>query len=508
MMRLPKFGSATLAALFAFGLMWLVTEPPALGFTTDSAQYVAAARSLVSDGTLEVPTLSWSRPDSASALKHYPPGMSTAMAAAALLGADIPTAARIVIALSAAIWVGAVVALVTAVTATAPALVLVIALLAMPSTVFVHQYVMSEPLYLAALLLTIWIMWAHPARPLAYGTAAALCSLVRYVGLAAILAVGVWALVQPGTLAMRIRRGLLAGLPSLLVQGLWQIRIMRSGQDIAPLTNPGGWGEEIVRAIGSVTRWLAPGISSYAIRGIAALGFAGLVCWLLWHHRRALAVGAAPGTLARRLCAVIGLILGIHVAVLLGLRATTYVIPFDLRILAPIFLLIATLGGIGLALAWPALSIGLRRVTAVVIALWIASGAVTSGAMVRQARQLGLEYGELSRRSSASIKWIRERGHAHVFFTNAHATMYLNAGRHARSLPLQWTDAEARAFADTVRRWNGLIAIFTYPSGKVPAAQSLIAQLPADSVASFPDAVIWRLREPTDAGRPPGDSAR
>ena len=507
-MRLPKYGGAALSAVVAFALIWLATEPPALGFTTDSAQYVAAARSLVADGTLEVPTLSWSRPDSASALKHYPPGMSVAMASAVLLGADIPTAARIVIALSAAIWVGVLVTMVTAVTSPAPALVLATAVLAMPSTVFVHQYVMSEPLYLAALLLTICIMWAHPSRPLAYGIAAALCSLVRYAGLAAIIAAGVWALAQPGTWATRVRRGLLAGLPSLVLQGLWQIRIMQSGQDIAPLTNPGGWTEEFVRTIGSVTRWLAPGIGSYAVRGIVALGFAGLTGWLLWRHRRVLISAAAPGTGARRLCAVTGLVLGCHLAVLLVLRATTYVIPFDLRILAPVFLLIVTLAGIGLALVWPALSLGLRRVTAAVIALWIVSGAVTSEAMVRQARRLGLEYGELSRRSSASIRWIRERGDDHVFFTNAHATLYLNAGRHARSLPLQWTDAEARAFADTVRRWNGLIAIFTYPSGKVPAAQSLIAQLPADSVASFPDAVIWRLREPTSAGRPPADSAR
>ena len=75
-----------------------------------------------------------------------------------------------------------------------------------PAVVQVHESVLSEPLFIALLVLTLAAMARAPARPLVSGTLAGLASIVRYAGISLVGGVVLWQLARAGSVRERIVR--------------------------------------------------------------------------------------------------------------------------------------------------------------------------------------------------------------------------------------------------------------------------------------------------------------
>ena len=479
-------------AVAAFITAFLLNASSSIGLTTDSVHYHSAAATLVRDGTLEVPASDWERPDSLTPLKHYPPAVSLGLGAAIATGAEFRRASQLLNALSAAACMAMLALLLTRVLGWRPALSITAAIAILPDVVYVHQYLMSEPLYMAWLSATLALMVLRSASPLAYGMTAMAASMTRYLGLAIILAVCMWAFLQPNSRWRRVRSAFLAGLPSLLVQGTWQLRAMYAGERVLPIEYPGQWSAEAARMVGVLSRWAGPGIDAYIPRVAFGATIVAITVAFLWHNRRKLRARITSSVPLRLALMAVGMLIAWHLIVLVVLRAISHVIPFDRRMLAPVLLLVTLAIGIVLAAAWD----GHRRfrwALAAALLGWAVFAVRDDVELARLARRDGLEYAARQRRNSPSIAWLRSEADSFAIFTNAHATAYFNAGRHVRPLPLQWTAAERDRFADTVRARRGLIAVFEYPASKVPPARKLISELPVRLVEQFDDAAFYVL---------------
>ena len=177
----------------AFLLALFVTEPPGPGLDPDAMSYLGAAVSLVRASRYEVPASDWSSADTVAPLTHFPPGLSTAIAAPIALGASPEQGGRLVVALAALLSVATLVGTIVAAAGVAAGIVAGLVLLVTPALVEVHLSVLSEPLFLACLAAALALM-ALPARPrpLALGAGAAAAAMVRYAGISVPPAAPLW----------------------------------------------------------------------------------------------------------------------------------------------------------------------------------------------------------------------------------------------------------------------------------------------------------------------------
>src|SRR3989454_11227427 len=183
--------------------------------------YVGAAESVVRPGTLGVAWTYGPEAASASPLSDFPPAFSVAIAVPLAAGAPRVQAARWVMVVGLAVAIGVFAALAADAAGAAAAALLTGLVLATPAVVGVNTIVMSEPLFLAVLALTLRQMVAVPERAWRYGMLAGIGALVRYAGVALIAAAGLWAFAQPGDRRARLRRAAAAGLPRIAPPALW-----------------------------------------------------------------------------------------------------------------------------------------------------------------------------------------------------------------------------------------------------------------------------------------------
>src|SRR5712692_241839 len=241
--------------------------------------YLGAAESLVRHGTLRVPWTYWPEADSTSPLSDFPPAFPLAIAVPLAAGVPQVQAARWVMVLGFAVAVGVLAALIADAAGAAAAGLLTGLVLATPAVVGVNTIVMSEPLFLAVLALTLHQMVAVPERAWRYGMLAGIGALVRYAGVALIGAAGLWAFAQPGDWRVRLRRAAAAGLPGVALQALWVVRTDLEGGD-TPHTSfdfYGGLWRTARGGLGTVCGWLVPTVPPGAARNGAALVMAVLL---------------------------------------------------------------------------------------------------------------------------------------------------------------------------------------------------------------------------------------
>ncbi|MDQ6717741.1 MAG: hypothetical protein M3Z17_05250, partial [Gemmatimonadota bacterium] len=161
------------AAFCAFAGALAITSGYGPGLDPDSMAYVGAATSFAHGEGLRVPIGKWERSDSSVALTVWPPAFPVTMAIPQRLGVAPLTSARIVIALSAAATAALVIlVLAEAVTAMSAAIGILI-ILATPSFVTVHLSVLSEPLFLVGMMLTLYGMVSRRPAAAAAGAVAA-----------------------------------------------------------------------------------------------------------------------------------------------------------------------------------------------------------------------------------------------------------------------------------------------------------------------------------------------
>jgi hypothetical protein len=479
MQRVARLLPAALLGIVAFTLVLVITEPPGPGLDPDALHYMGAAESLVAHLEYRVPTAEWASADSTSLLAHFPPGFSTALALPMRLGMVPMQAARLVEAVAAAVTVTVLVLLVSGAATPLAGVLVAVALFATEAMHKVHVSVLSEPLFLACLVLTLAAMVHAPDRPLRAGIPAALGALTRYAGTSLVGAVALWELLQRAPLRTRLRRTVVALLPALVLQGAW---VLRTRHDAGPTAirrfavYTSGMGAMFAQGGETLSSWLVPDpdalVAPMPYHGRLALA-AGVVLLVIvvagarraWRAADA-AVPArdAPSPLvdARRLIGASGVLMACYVGMILMSRLLADPkIPLDDRLLAPVLLLATTIAATAIALWWRGAHSELARIAVfgALLGWWAASATVTY-ASAEYALTWGSDFAGEPWLHSELLAWARTSGASRPLYTNWPAAVYFYLHRPSRQVPLR-NDARAiAAFPDTLRARDGRVLMF------------------------------------------------
>ncbi len=507
---------AGLLGVLAFALVLVITDPPAPGLDPDAMSYMGAAQSVAMHGTYSIPMAVWWSADSTGALAHFPPGYPTILAIPVRLGMTPVQGARLVQALAAALTVSVVVLLVAECTTLAAGVALGLALMVMPAMHEVHVSVLSEPVFLACIALALFAMtWrssdGERASPLLLGLPAAVAVLVRYAGVAFVGGVALWAFAERGTLRQRVQRAVLAALPAVILQGAWVIRTKLLGgpAEIRRFAVYGDFGSA-VRATGVTVRdWLVPVRNTLddpmPHHGLIALGVALVLgvlvargAWLA--HRDANGAGDDAAHPPNRLLAAVGVLLGCYMAVLaLSRLLADPKIPFDMRIMAPAFLLVAVGIATGLGRWWhaDARRVGIasrvaRTTVALALVAWWSASALATREKALFVLKNGSDFTREEWRRSALLEWARGEGAKHTLYSNWPSVVWFHLGRPSRSLPKAWDARSLAAFADTVRARDGVVLEFRVNDADYPPLDSLVARGRLRVMARLSDGVVLK----------------
>ncbi len=464
---IPWIGGALTTAWVLF------VAGPRPGLTPDAMSYLGAAESLVHQGSLREPLATWNAPDSTTPLTDYPAGFSLVLAPPIAAGVPGPRGAAWVEALSVGGAVGVASALVGSVSGELGALLTVVLLALMPALVDVSFMVVSEPLFLLLLSLTIAGMVRRPERPELSGLAAAGANLVRYAGVFLVAGAAIWQALQPGTWQSRLRRLAVATLPGVLLHLYWRVEgIVPGGGFSAGVYT--GWPEALSEAWNTGTSWLAPGLHGWAATAIAVV---------------LLALMATAWFRGGRMVAAAGLLVLLYAGTLAFTK--TFVIadlPFDFRMLLPLCFLL-TLGTASLL----GVQAGRGRVAAgLVVSMWGVMAVTRDLREIHRTRIGGVDYETAEWQESTVAAWLRGPGQGMALFTNDPAGIWFTAGRPSRLLPQSGAPDSVRAFHARFSAQPSALVVFekTFALESVEA-DSLAADLHLIPVATFKHGVVW-----------------
>ncbi len=499
-MRVPRLPvAALLGAAACYGVL-AMTEPPGPGLDPDSMSYLGAAQSLVRHGTLRIPMSSWSDGDSTSPLTHFPPGLSAAIALPLALGMPLDQAGRLVIAASALVTVGLAAWLVAGVAGAGAGALAGVLLLVSPSFAFDHWQVLSEPLCLALIVVTLYLMtWSR--RPWTYGTTAALAALVRYAALSFVGAAALWALGRAGPWRQRLRGALVAAAPGAVLFGWWSVRSGGVGEGTGALRWQPGMGRALGELGGTLRDWLAPSLPAgwRAVSLAVALVVGGAVVrMLLGAARRARDAAGEEAAPAARLVAAAALLAACYAAEVIVSRLVVYdSIPFDARLLSPFIALVELATAAALGGAWPAWRPRARAAAGTVVAIWLALSAIATSNAVRDALDGGWGYAGDDWNGSRLGEWLRTHGARGPIFSNNPAGVWFLAQRPSREVPGDLAADSVGELGAVLRREAGLLVrfpfdydVFEHGTG-IASPDSLARRLGLPLLASFPLGAVW-----------------
>jgi len=407
--------------------------------------------------------------------------------------------ARIVNALAAFVTAAVLFLLLEGAAGTIAAICAVIAVFATTAIVGVHLSVLSEPLFLASLVLTLWAMVGTPlpgsryplsvTQPWVARIPAALAAMTRYARVCAPAAVVLWFFFH-GDKSLRRRitdAAQAAAIPAILV-AIWLARSFRVGDvsgspELGLNGNPGPTFHEATQTFAD---WLAPGIDAPTIQLIIALTLAAGIVAIVVKGARHLSPRA------RTIIRADALLLGCYLFVLMSARVLVgSAIPFDFRLLAPAILLaeiaiIVTIAGY-LAQAGTVT----RRVVIAVSALWFAASATQSARDASDAVTEGYDFASSDWRESPTLDWVRSRSTGRTLFSNWPAAIYFRTSRIARDIPQSPDTAELSEFARILERSHGAVVTFSVDNPDYPSGETLARKLGLKKLAQFDDGTVW-----------------
>jgi hypothetical protein len=477
-----------LACLGVFG----ITRSPAPGLDPDAMSYVGAGESLARTGRLRIPAADWWESDTTTALAQFPAGFPATIALGIGAGLEPVQAARVVEAVAA---LGMVVTLVLLLQATAgpPAGVIAVLLLAATPGMFDNYIrVLSEPLFLLCLALTLAGMVRRPERPFLAGLGAAAAELVRYVGVAAGIAVLLWAFGRRGLWRERFERVLEAALPIGVAHVWWRVRLSTVGAEAPPVTH---WQRGVAGTLReggrTIVEWLTPGLGGGVVRvALALLILLGAVLLL----RRTL--GRMPrdsrAIIRRRLFNALGLV-AICYALVLGL-SRAFVgggIPFDERLLSPLFLLATVALAACLRIRWPAWSGPMRGAVLVACVAWAVGGTLLNADQLSGLAEDGWGYSGRKWQPSAEQQWLQTEGRQYQLFSNNPMLVYFLTGRPSRELPDTADAGTLRDFRGTLEEQGGAMVGFDEDYRRMDPAGFLAAVLPLEPLVHLGHMTVW-----------------
>ncbi len=481
---------AGLLGIVAFALALEITDPLGPGLDPDALHYLGAAESLTAYATYRVPIATWDSADSTSALAHFPPGYPTAIALGVRLGMPPIQSARLVQATAAFVTITTLVLLVSAAATPLAGILLAACLFATPPMHEVHASVLSEPLFLACLALTVATMAWRPDRPLWAGIAAAIGAITRYAGASLVGAVVLWALTQQGSVRERLRRAATALFPALVLEGWWVVRtrVVAGSGEIREFALYGNLGPTLSQGAATLTAWLVPDpnadLDPIPHRGTiavaAAIALAALIAigsWHTWRTVRGLQMEDDPRAPLRwQLLRAGALVLVCYVAVVIASRVTADPsIPLDARILAPGLVLVTTLGSAALGAWWCRTRQAIPRIAVgAALLCWGGASIASTYDEAREALEQGSDFAGEQWRKSELLAWARTSGVDRPLYSNWPSAVYLHLHRPVRELPRDSRAVTLAAFADTLRVRDGRVLVFDVPATEFTANAALL----------------------------------
>ena len=479
-MHIPRLAASITLGVLALAGALGITSGAGPGLDPDSMSYLHAASTLAHGGALRDVQREWASVDSTMPLAHWPPGYSVVIAGVERLGAGGRQGARVIDAMAALVTIAIVVWLVAGAAGTGAGIVAALLVMVTPAVVQVHESILSEPLFIALLVLTLAATARLPARPLVSGTLAALASLVRYAGISLVGGVVLWQLARAGSPRERVVRATTAALPAIILQSIWVLRtVHRAGPSaIRQISLYGEITSTLREGWRTTSAWLVPGMGErWGI--IVAAGVAVLIVVAIWESRP-LRERRAPAMAAVLLAACyLGLVLASRLIADPG-------IPLDDRLMAPLLVLLEIAIVLIVSPAWRKWPLPARLLVAVLVAAWWGAALRVSVASARYATQTGNDFAEDCWRDSPLAAWVRANGGGHALYTNVPEALYFHAHRLSHELPDEHDPRTMAAFADTLLRRNALLVVFDESCGGMTKVDSLLARAPLREVVAVP----------------------
>jgi hypothetical protein len=497
-------------------LVAFATASPGPGLDPDAESYLGAAQSLARIGTYRVPTTGWSAIDSTEPMTHFPPGMSTLIAAPVALGLTPIAAGRLINIVAALLTWSGLVALMTSAASLRVGLWTGAAALATPALVMVHLSILSEPAFLASLIAGVGAMWAYARSAtfraaLGVGLSVTAAVLLRYAGMALVLAAILWIWAAPSARRLgrwaRFGRLLLVVAPTACLLGAWLVHATRleGPQGVRTVATYGGLMSAIRDAVTTAGSWAIPPFRGrwtavVAVVALAAVAAMGADAWRRVRRIAEAQGDSAPAVREARDAAMLGCIVGLTLVVYLAFLMASREfadphIPMDERLLAPAFLLIEMLVALVIAVWWRGRRRGARAVTVTLLAAWGALAAGTSTSRIVFAREDGNDFANVDWRDSPTLAWVRSPtgGLGRVLYTNWPAAVYFQAGRASHDLPSLTDALTMHRFRERLRLTGGVLVGFSTPSLDWASPDTVAARLHLREVARFPDGTVWEL---------------
>jgi hypothetical protein len=476
--------------------------------------YMGAASSLAHERRLRVPTAEWNRTDSTSSLSLWPPGFPAAIAVPVFLGASPVQSARWINVFAAAVTAATLVLLVADPLGDAAAVIGVLIVFATQAVFDAHISVLSEPLFIALMLVVLAAMIHARDRLLLLGALATLVVMVRYAGACAPLAAVVWTLLDSRyDLGARVRRSIFVALIPFVALAVWFTRTAMSPDRHATpkLDFYGGWGTTLAQGRDALAEWLVPLLPDGTVQRFVAL-LLGLVIIVF-------IVAAARDTAGNRrrrmrfggvatLLGATSLLGACYLVVVVASRAFVGgTIPLDWRILAPFILLFEIAAIVSIGYWWRAYHGPIRTVIALIGVAWLGAAATVTVNDAVYAVTEGSDFAGSDWRESPLTAWVRANGAGHPLYSNWPAALYFHADRVARELPKKTRPQDVAVFGALLRKNRGYVVAFNEPSPDFVPPDSIARATGMHPIVRAADGVVWAADAVMPAGGASRDSA-
>jgi hypothetical protein len=496
------------AAVFAAALVFVSTSAPGPGLDPDSMAYVGAATSLAQHGRMRVPTAKWDRADSTSSLSLWPPGLPVAIAVPVFLGASPIQSARWINVLAAAATAAAIVLLIAGPVGYAAGVIGVLVVFATQAVFDTQISVLSEPLFIALLLLLLAAMIHARDGLLRLGVLSTAVVMVRYAGAAAPLAVVLWTLSDSRhDMRTRVRRAItVAVIPFLAIVSWFARTAMAPDRHATPkLKFYGDWGATLAQARDTFGEWLAPLLPDGTVQRCVAL-FVGIVIV-------GFIVAAANDTAGKRLrrmrvsgvntlLSAASLLGACYVLVVLASRAFVGgTIPLDWRILAPLIVLVEVSVVAAIGYWWRAYHFPTRAAIALAAATWLGAAATVTVNDAVYAATEGSDFAGSDWRDSPLTLWVHDHAAGHRLYSNWPPALYFHAHRIARELPDTTRPQDVVPFGDQLRKDHGYIVAYDEQSPDFISPETLVRVIGLHRIVRTSDGAVWSADSvaPTDS---------
>jgi len=166
-------------------------------------------------------------------------------------------------------------------------------------------------------------------------------------------------------------------------------------------------------------------------------------------------------------------------------------IPFDERLLAPLFVFGAIVLAIALHVSWRAARVPIRVVVAALLVTWFAASYHASSDEIDYAMEFGGDFRQEQWSASPLLAWTRTNASGKVLYSNWPPAIFFYLHRPAHELPNEVDDAVLRAFADTVAARNAIVLLFDHPSPDQIDSTAILRLPSLRRIARVPDGSVF-----------------